>query len=64
MKAFVRKMDGKARMALSTVGERPTAVVEYTESAAQLEKGVTRLFARNGAGAYLLESLVELSRLI
>ena len=62
LKAFVKKMDGKARIALSTVGERPTSVVEYTESAAQLEKGITRLFARNGAGAYLLEAIVDLSR--
>lgn len=62
LRSFVKKMDGKARIALSTVGERPTAMVEYTESAAQLEKGITRLFARNGAGAYLLEAIVELSR--
>ncbi len=62
LKNFVKKMDGRARIALSTVGERPTSVVEYTESAAQLEKGVTRLFARNGAGAYLLEAIVDLSR--
>jgi VWFA-related protein len=62
LKNFVKKMDGRARIALSTVGERPTSVVEYTESAAQLEKGVTRLFARSGAGAYLLEAIVDLSR--
>ena len=62
LKSFVKKMDGRAHIALSTVGERPTSVVEYTESAAQLEKGVTRLFARNGAGAYLLEAIVDLSR--
>ena len=62
LKSFVKKLDGKARIALSTVGERPTPLVEYTESAVELEKGITRLFARSGAGAYLLEALVELSR--
>jgi Ca-activated chloride channel family protein len=59
---FVKKLDGKAEIAFSTIGERPTAVVEYTNSTAQLEKAINRLFARPGAGAYLLEGLVELSR--
>jgi VWFA-related protein len=59
---FVKKLDGKAEIALSTVGERPTPLVEYTTSAAQLQKGIGRLFARPGSGAYLLEALVELSR--
>jgi VWFA-related protein len=62
LKSFVRKLDGKAVIALSTFGERPTPLVEYTESTAQLEKGITRIFAKSGAGAYLLEALVELSR--
>ena len=60
--AFFKKLDGKAQIALSTYGERPTPLVEYTDSTAQLQKGVGRLFARSGAGAYLLEALVELSR--
>ena len=29
LKTFVKKLDGKAEIAFSTVGERPTAVVEY-----------------------------------
>lgn len=60
--AFFKKLDGKALIALSTFGERPTPLVEYTDSAAQLQKGIGRLFSRSGAGAYLLEALVELSR--
>ncbi|HEY7498062.1 MAG TPA: hypothetical protein VH740_06105 [Vicinamibacterales bacterium] len=60
--AFVKKMDGKAQIALSTHGERPTALVEYTDSAVALQKGIGRLFAKSGAGAYLLEALNELSR--
>ena len=59
---FVKSLDGKAEIALSTVGERPTAQVEYTTSAAQLQKGISRLFSRSGTGAYLLEAIVELSR--
>jgi VWFA-related protein len=59
---FFKRLDGKAQIAMSTFGERPTPVVEYTDSTAQLEKGIGRLFARSGAGAYLLEALVELSR--
>jgi len=58
---FFKKLDGKAQIALSTYGERPTPLVEYTDSTAQLQKGVGRLFARSAAGAYLLEALVELS---
>jgi VWFA-related protein len=59
---FFKKLDGKAQIALSSYGERPTPLVEYTDSMALLQKGVGRLFARSGAGAYLLEALVELSR--
>jgi VWFA-related protein len=59
---FVKRLDGKAEIAYSTVGERPTSVVEYTTSTAQLQKGINRLFAKPGGGAYLLEAFVELSR--
>jgi VWFA-related protein len=60
--AFVKRLDGKAQIALSTYGERPTSLVEYTDNTAELQKGIGRLFARSGAGAYLLEALVELSK--
>jgi VWFA-related protein len=59
---FVKKLDGKAQIAISTFGERPTSLVEYTDNTQALQKGVQRIFARNGGGAYLLEALVELSR--
>jgi VWFA-related protein len=59
---FVKRLDGKAQIALSTHGERPTPLVEYTDSAVTLQKGIGRLFAKSGAGAYLLEALMELSR--
>jgi VWFA-related protein len=62
LKKFFQRLDGKAQIALSSYGERPTGIVEYTDSLPQLEKGIGRLFSRSGAGAYLLEALVELSR--
>jgi VWFA-related protein len=62
LSAFFKKLDGKAQIALSTYGERPTPLMEYTDSTVQLQKGVGRLFAKAGSGAYLLEALVELSR--
>jgi VWFA-related protein len=62
LKGFVHKLDGKAEIALSTFGDRPTPLVEYTQSAAQLDKGIGQLFSKNGAGATLLEALNDLSR--
>jgi VWFA-related protein len=59
---FVKRLDGKGEIALSTVAERPTSVVDYTKNTADLEKGIKRLFARTGAGSYLLDALVDLSK--
>ena len=61
LKRFVTRLQGKAQIALSTYGERPTPLVEYTDNVAQLQKGIERLFSKSGAGSYLLEALVELS---
>jgi len=62
LSGFVKALDGKAEIALSTFGDRPTPLVEYTQSTATLEQGIRKLFARSGAGAYLLEALNELSK--
>ena len=62
LNGFVKKLDGKAQIALTTFGERPTVLVDYTDSTATLQKGIQRIFARQGGGAYLLEALVELSQ--
>ncbi len=59
---FFKKLDGKADIAISTIGERPTPLIEYTSSTAELTKSVGRIFARPGGGAYLLEGIVEVSR--
>ena len=59
---FVDRMQGKAAIGLVTIGERPTSVVERTTDAAAVKKGISRLFARPGSGAYLLDGIVEVSR--
>jgi VWFA-related protein len=60
--AFVEKLDGKAEIAVATVGERPTAVLDYTGSTPQLKAAVNRIFAKPGSGAYLLDGIIEVSR--
>lgn len=60
--AFMEQMDGKAEIALSTIGERPTPIVEYTTSTEVLTRGVTKIFSRQGAGSYLLEGIVAVSK--
>ena len=60
--AFVDKLNGRAEIGLVTIGERPTSLVQYTTDAAALKKGIGRLFARPGAGAYLLEGIQEVTR--
>jgi Ca-activated chloride channel family protein len=59
---FVDAMQGKGEIAIITVGERPTSVVQYTSSVEALKKGISRIFARRGSGAYLLEAITEASR--
>lgn len=59
---FVERMQGKAKIGLVTIGERPTSVVEYTTDTAALQKGIGRIFARPGSGAYLLEAVRDVSR--
>lgn len=64
LNAFVDAMlaSGRTEIALITFGERPTSAVEYTSSATQLKRGINRLFAKQGGGAYLLDGIVDASR--
>jgi len=59
---FIKALDGKAEIALVSFGDRPTIVVDYTSDQKKLEAGVGRLFPRPGAGSYLLEAIVEVSK--
>ncbi len=60
--AFMDQMAGKAEIAIATFGERPTSIVDYTTSTPVLKRGVEKIFSRQGAGAYLLDAIVEVSR--
>jgi VWFA-related protein len=62
LNAFIAKLQGKAEIGLVTIGERPTSLVELTTNAEALKKGVSRIFARQGAGAYFLEGLSDVAR--
>ena len=46
-------------VALVAFGERPQIFVEYTSNAAELEKGVNRIWSQQDSGAYLLDAIVE-----
>jgi hypothetical protein len=59
---FIDRLSGKASIGIVTIGERPTSVVERTTDVAAMKKGVSRIFARPGTGAYFLEGIVEVSR--
>ena len=59
---FVARMQGKGKVGIVTIGERPMSVVERTDDPAALKKGIGRIFARKGAGAYLLEGIDEVVR--
>lgn len=50
------------QMAITTLADRPTIVVDYTTSAAELHKGVDRIFSQPGSGTLLLEGLIEISK--
>jgi Ca-activated chloride channel family protein len=60
--AFIDALKERAEMAIITVGERPTSVVQYTSSVEELKRGVGRIFARPGSGAYLTEAINDASR--
>jgi VWFA-related protein len=62
LNGFLDALDGKAEVAIATIGDRPTSLVDYTQSTAALKRGVTRIFSRPGAGAYLLDAIVEVSK--
>ncbi len=65
LKQFVTKMlaaNPESQIALITYGERPTLLTDYTNNPGQLERGINRIFSRQGAGGYLLEAIVSASR--
>jgi VWFA-related protein len=59
---FVEKMHGHGDIGIVTVGDRPTSLVPPTTDVSALQRGITRIFARSGAGAYMLEGIQEVSQ--
>ena len=55
-------LDGKAEISIVTFGERPTIAVDYTTDSKKLLAGANRIFPRSGAGGYLMDAIVEVSK--
>jgi VWFA-related protein len=58
---FVDQLNAHAEIGIVTVGERSTSLVPSTTDANALKRGINRIFARPGAGAYLLDAIVDVS---
>jgi Ca-activated chloride channel family protein len=59
---FIAALAGKGEIALTTFGERPTIVVDYTSDQKKLLDGAHHIFARPGSGAYLMDAIVEICK--
>lgn len=60
--SFITSLAGKAEISIVTFGERPTILVDYTTDQKRLLDGAKRIFPRSGAGAYLMDAIVDVSR--
>jgi VWFA-related protein len=60
--SFITALDGKAEVSIVTFGERPTIAVDYTTDQKRLLDGAKRIFPRTGAGSYLLDAIVDVSK--
>ena len=60
--AFIDKLQGRAEIGVVTIGDRATTLVPPTTDSGALKKGVNRIFARSGAGAYLLDAVMDVTR--
>jgi VWFA-related protein len=61
LKAFVERLGGRNPIAVTTIADRPTILQDYTLVVPQLVRAVGRIFPVPGSGAYLLQSLTEVS---
>lgn len=59
---FLPEVVSLGPVALITTADRPTIVQDYTTDVEKLTQAVNRLFAQPGAGATLLDAIVEVSR--
>jgi len=49
----------KNQVAILATGDRPTIITEYTSSVSELQRGINRLWSQTDAGAYLLDTILE-----
>lgn len=61
MKAFIAAMTPQHSVALVSLADRPTILVDYTRDARALLTGTARLFTMSRSGMTLLDALVEVS---
>jgi hypothetical protein len=47
------------QIAIIGFGERPTVLAEYSSNPADLKKGIDRIWAQQGAGAYFVDAVLE-----
>ena len=59
---FVDKLQGHGEIGIVTVGDRTTSLVPSTTSVEALKNAINRIFPRSGAGAYLLDGILEVSQ--
>jgi VWFA-related protein len=60
--AFVDKLQGHGEIGIVTIADRSASLVPSTPNGDTLKKGITRIFARQGSGAYLLDAVMDVSR--
>jgi hypothetical protein len=60
--SFVKALHGLGPVAIIGIADRPTILRDYTTDQQQLLDGIGRVFAMPGAGATLLDAIVETSR--
>ncbi len=59
---FIPVLAGKGEIALTTFGDRPEIAVDYTSDQKKLLDGGHHVFARPGAGAYLMDAIIEVCK--
>jgi VWFA-related protein len=59
---FIAALAGKAEITLVSIGERPTIVADYSKDQKRLQDAAKRVFPRSGAGGYLMDAIVDVSR--
>lgn len=61
IRAFIEALHARHPIAMVTFADRPTVIVDFTQSLPVLEGGIGRLFSRRSSGSYLLDALVGIS---